>query len=479
MKDMIGELVAEVKADPGKWEEMVQEIGYGVARQIGVMLLERLDEQLMEGRGEGLREVGCRGRWVTTLFGDIRVRRRMYRDEGGRYRYLMDEAIGLRKGCQSSSKVEALSTYLSTHLPFGRCEEVLRVLVPGGISHTTIHRLVGRIVDGYIEEEAREVAEVFEDGVVPESEGRVVTPLLVEGDGVSIGLQREAERRGEVKVAIAYEGWEPIGKDRYRLKEKTSYTGMMAGREFWESFSVLLAKRYDLGQIEQIIVGGDGSEWVKEGAEMLGGIYQLDRFHLLRALRRGLRDDQVGPVYEACVVGDVAKADELLRQAQGEAKGEAAKRIAELRGYILNNADGLRDYRLEVGYQEGLRGLGTIESNIDKLVASRMKKRGMSWTKRGGDRMARLINLRERGEIGLWAKGLHQAKACRNTGPRFRLRPETDKPTEDKYRAWLESGLPALYGPHHNRPWAQRLAAITQGTKSVTRLLPGIAPTKS
>ena len=43
----------------------------------------------------------------------------------------------------------------------------------------------------------------------------------------------------------------------------------------------------------------------------------------------------------------------------------------------MNNASGLRDYRLEVGY-EGLRGLGAIESNVDKLVASRMKKRGMS-----------------------------------------------------------------------------------------------------
>lgn len=351
--------------------------------------------------------------------------------------------------------------------------------MPGGISHTTIHRLVGRVVDRYVEEEAREVAEVFEEGVVPESEGRVVSHLLVEGDGVNISLQREEDRRGEIKVAIAYEGWQPIGKGRYRLKEKTTYAGMMPGWELWESFSVLLAKRYDLGKVGQVIVGGDGAEWVKEGAEVLGGIYQLDRFHLLRALRRGLRDDQVGSVYDACVVGDIARADELLRQAQAEVQGEAAQRLSELRGYILNNADGLRDYRLEVGYQQGLRGLGTIESNIDKLVASRMKKRGMSWTKPGGDRMARLINLRERGDLCPWMKGVHQAKACGNTGSRFRLRIEKDKPTKHKYRAWLEAGVPALCGPHHNRPWVQRLAAITHETKSITRMLSGIAPTKS
>jgi hypothetical protein len=33
---------------------------------------------------------------------------------------------------------------------------------------------------------------------------------------------------------------------------------------------------------------------VKKGVEMFGGVYQLDRFHLLRALRRGLSEEAVG-----------------------------------------------------------------------------------------------------------------------------------------------------------------------------------------
>jgi hypothetical protein len=478
MERMIGELLAELKGDVGRWEGVVLEWAYGLAGQVGEALLQRLDDELMEGREEGLRVVGFKGRWVTTLFGDVRVRRRVYRGRSGGYRYLLDEAIGQGKRCQASRNLAELATFLSTCLPFGKCEQVLGALVPGGISHTTIHRLVGRVVDAHLDAEVKEVAGVFEEGVVPEGEGRVVPYLMVEGDGTNIALQREEERRGEVKVGIAYEGWELVGKDRYGLREKTTYAGIMNGREFWERFSIVLAKRYDLGKVGQVIVGGDGAEWVKKGADMLGGIYQLDRFHLLRALRRGLRDEQVFPVYEACIAGEVAKADGLLRQAQGETKGEAAKRIAQLRGYLLNNASGLRDYRLEAGYG-GLRGLGAIESNVDKLVASRMKKRGMSWTRRGGDRMARLINLREQGQLGLWVNSLDKPKICGNIVPRFKLRPESDKPSEDKYRAWLEAGLPALYGPHHNRPWAQTLSAMTRTTPLVTRPLPGIAPTKS
>ena len=155
--------------------------------------------------------------------------------------------------------LEGLATCLASYMPYGKCEEVLSRIVPGGLSHTTIHRWVGRIIDPYVENEAKEVAEVFDDGVVPESEGRVVAHLIIEGDGTSIALQHEEERRVEVKVGIAYEGWEVVGQDRSRLKEKMTYAGIMDGEKFWDTFSLRLAKRYDLAQIGQIIVGGDGA----------------------------------------------------------------------------------------------------------------------------------------------------------------------------------------------------------------------------
>jgi len=321
-------------------------------------------------------------------------------------------------------------------------------------------------VDGYIDEEAKEVAEVFEEGVIPESEGRIVPYLLVEGDGTNIALQREEERRAEVKIGIAYEGWQLVGKDRYALKGKTTYAGVMSGQQFWEGFSVALAGKYDLDKIGQVIVGGDGAEWVKNGAEVLGGLYQLDRFHLLRALRGGLREEEVKAVYEACITGDVAEADVLLRQAQGRAKGEAAQKIARLRGYLLNNAPGLRDYRLEVGRPD-LRGLGAIESNIDKLVAHRMKKHGMSWTKRGGDRMVRLICLREKGQLQGWVNCRPQPEEPKDSPMSWRVRKNKGRPGEEKHRTWLETGLPALYGPHCNRPWVQVLSAIAHATGAI------------
>jgi hypothetical protein len=40
-----------------------------------------------------------------------------------------------------------------------------------------------------------------------------------------------------------------VGQDRYRLKEKMTYAGIMDGEKFWDTFSLRLAKRYDLAQI--------------------------------------------------------------------------------------------------------------------------------------------------------------------------------------------------------------------------------------
>jgi len=62
--------------------------------------------------------------------------------------------------------------------------------------------------------------------------------------------------------------------------------------------------------------------------------------------------------------------DRILIQAQQKARVKGAKEVARLEDYLMENSFGLRDYRLEVG-GDGLRGLGAIEDNVNKLVANR------------------------------------------------------------------------------------------------------------
>ena len=59
---------------------------YKVGRQVAVVLLEEMDDELMRGREVGLGVEGFRGRWVTGVLGDVWIERRMYRDDEGKYR---------------------------------------------------------------------------------------------------------------------------------------------------------------------------------------------------------------------------------------------------------------------------------------------------------------------------------------------------------------------------------------------------------
>ena len=122
----------------------------------------------------------------------------------------------------------------------------------------------------------------------------------------------------------------------------------------------------------------------------------------------------------------------------------------------MENAFDLRDYRLEVE-SNGLRGSRTIEGNVDKLVANRMKKKGMNWTIRGAQRMKRLISLTEIGKASLLDSSQDKPGVSQRLG-RGAIKGK-QVPREDN-EIWLEVGLPALYGPHQNRPWAKILRAL-------------------
>ena len=458
--EKVAELREKLKEDTGKWEEEIFGFVCVFARVLAKDVIEELDNELLQEKDDGMKVIGFKEHWLTTIFGDIRIKRRLYRDKDGNYHFLLDEKMNLEKGSHVSPGMKKLAIVASTRYTFREVEQNIKAIFPWGISHTTVHNLAGKVADSYTAEEEKEVNALFEDGVIPESKDKAVSHLMVEADGVSVALQREKERRVEVKVGIAHEGWQKISKERYKLKEKSVYSGIMSGDRFWHGFSLRLAKKYDISRIGKVIVGGDGAPWVKRGADMLGGLYELDRFHLKRALHRGLGSDSlVAEVYQACIIGEIDKVDRLLTGVQEKADGDKAKEVMKLRGYLMDNWYGLRDYRLEID-GDGLRGLGAIEGNVDKLIADRMKKRGMSWTKRGADRMARLISLREMGELNAWIK-------CSDK-PQHTVVKERIMTDECQYQgkddcAWLNARLPALRGPHSDRPWVQVLRVLAHG----------------
>ena len=158
---------------------------------------------------------------------------------------------------------------------------------------------------------------------------------------IGIHLQRTpGERILEVRVGLAHEGWEVAGQHRWQLIEKQLHFEIQPGSQFWEGFSGRLCERYDLEETE-VVVGGDGADWIFSGASYFKrSHFQLDRFHLARALRRAVAAKSWRRAYEAATGGEAYKTIAALRDSEHPHAGKVVD-------YILNNHRGLADYRLK------------------------------------------------------------------------------------------------------------------------------------
>lgn len=444
-------------------DEVLADAAMEWARKCYQAILEEVDELIAEHRDRGVTIEHRRGVWHQTCLGPVRVKRRQYRVSGGRYRYLLDELVGMGRYRHVSKAVQERALEMATLMPYRRSAQVLRKLSAIDLPHQTIWRLVARVADSYLDKAERELRWFLETGEMPAGEGKQVGRLLVEADGVMLSLQRERQRKAEVKLGIAYEGWAKVGKDRHRTVNKTAFAAIAGGDEFWAGMTLKLHKRYDLSRVEETVVGGDGARWVKEGADYVSGRFQLDRYHLHRELCTALgRDGKTkGEVWRAFEEGNTEAGLRVLAEAMKHARGEHAQRIAHAYGYLQENRGGLVDYRGGLGAAgKELRRTGAIEGNVDKLVVRRMKNQGMSWTVRGIRRLLCIRFLVLEGKLADYLQTRDAREVPRL--PRRGVRRLVNQALTQNPAAWLQANLPALRGPHSSRPWVQVLRTLSE-----------------
>ena len=428
---------------------------------------EAVDELLYQTKGAGLVSEHRREVWYETCLGKVKVRRRQYRDRDGRYRYLLDEMLCSRQKRHVTLRVLEMSMELATQMVFRRSARVLEELTPIRLSAQTILNYLKKVAAPYLEKANAEVRSFLEAGELPPGEGKKVPRLMVESDGVMVSLQRERQRKAEVKVGIIYEGWRPVSKGRYATVDKMCLAGVGGSEEHWAAMLLRIHQRYDLGSVKEIMLGGDGAGWIKGGTEVLGARFALSRYHLHEELCRALGRDRasIRGVMDACDRGELHAALSLVCQARKAARGEQAKRLERLSGYLVENESGLRDYRLDLG-EEGkeLRRTGAIEGNVDKLVARRMKNQGMSWTISGIQRMLCVRLMALKGELKRSLQASPPIQAPRLPAKQVRAvidRATTKSPADE----WLKAALPALHGPQPNRPWVLCLKSLARAAQ--------------
>jgi len=459
------------QADFKTLEQQIWEATAKAARAELTQVLEALDTALMAQRPAGLRHYGWKRRVVEGLIGPVAIRRRRYREVlptgERRWRYLLDEAVGLPPAVTVSPGLRDRAVEAAVRLPYRQAAaEVARVRPEGrGPSHGAIHRWVLDVGTQRVEREAGQVRALFEDGVVPATTGDRVEMLFAEADEVRVARQRPkrsrrpGERlpkrralRGEVRILVCHRGWERRhpGSDEYRLQGKHVYAAEAPAEAFWRGAVLSLYGYCALEQVRCTVLNGDGAAWIRQGIEYLPqGEFQLDRWHLWRAVKTGLSEQSAAQHQVHAVIqgsGEWAALDAVLRQARPRADGDQRIAVERLRRYLWENRDGLREYRqrgLPVAAQASWRGLGAAEANVDKPWAERLTKRGMSWG-RGLAPLVRLMSLNQQGTLQAWLE------VCdwRPFQPEVHEAMSTVQRTSggEEIGGWLEVRLPALAG---------------------------------
>ncbi len=337
-----------------------------------------------ECKGE-LRGLGRRSKWLHTSLGHYKLHRACYYcSRCGRTQAPLDDQLGIDQSGRSPRLVELIAL-LGTELPSFRQARIdLERLCPGVEVSTSQIEEVTEAVGRY--REAELLAEVhaawqepYRQRLLPQLEVRS-PQLVIAIDGV---MAPEREGYHEVRTA-AVAGCE-LGEQpkdwRYVIHtEQVETFGRLVWCEAW---------RQGLESAEQVVVLGDGAEWIWKLARwhFPGAIQVLDLWHAtehLWAAGRALlgeTDERVEAWVEAARQRLLAgKVQQLLTEWEQLAPKDLQVWTDQLR-YLRNQSPRMH---YDQYIRQGLPvGSGAVESANRHVVGVRVKQAGMRWSRAG------------------------------------------------------------------------------------------------
>ena len=409
---------------------------------LGGMIFEMLDAKIHEQRPKMWQNLGTAPRSLLTECGEIQFRRHIYWDERGRRLMPLDMLLDIRPYARNSKKIEAMGACLAADSSYRQAARLLSYAIKQELSPSTLCRMVQRVGKKVQAWEAEE-----------RDPGKVAAPILYcEADGVYIHLQREAQKKAEVKVGMFYTGKTSIGQNRYRCENKVTTCQLGISTLDWQVHLRELAyAHYNFDTVKMAVVGGDGANWVQNSFDLLGlpAVHLLDRFHVLRSLKRGYAS--VLNTSELSKTLFTKGFDEIAPQLQaGFAKvgTPLRKRQTETYTYLDAHKNSLvsLDQR---GLSYSFSSLGVMEGNVDKLVRQRMRGRGLSWSLSGAQCMLAVLR----------HKDLIKSQAflfLPLVQPHHQL---VNRPVKRSPSIWNSTtySIPAFSGTSASQPWVQLL----------------------
>ncbi len=436
--------------------------------------LDCIDKAIMENRDKDrFKNKDTKKRTLKTKTGELELKRRYYKDKKeDEYCFLLDEYLGIPAYERQSPALKDVAIKEVAKSTFRSTQETIEELLDISVSHQSIHNWVQKLGSKKAKEEKETTEELFKFGAIPgnSEDKQLLDHLFFETDGVHIYLQNEEKSSGELKLGMSYLGWEKRhpSSEEYELTAKKYYGGVFGNIRFWEESTTMMYKHFKFKEEAVTVLSGDGANWIDTGKEYMPSLQHraLDSYHWNKKILRKLgRSSYVPQVQEAIKDHDKEKLIEVLSEAKSYRKKEKdKKKVEELKNYLLNNWEALKDYRdLDIGFPDeisnNIRGMGAIESNIDKVLANRFKKRGMRWSKAGAVNMAKIIIAKRNGELEkLLSRRNWEFKDKKDQRG---YRTVKQKVSAKKHKT-KKGSLPALEGSSAGKDWVKALRDLSR-----------------
>lgn len=470
-------------------EQSIFDIVQALGRKVLEKALIDVDERLKITRPKGaLMNTGKRAKYFMTRLGDIRYKRTRYIDTAtGKSRYLLEEHLGLRKNQRVSLIRAKIEMFIASITTYRDTEENVELLTGYRRSHESIRQSVIKEAEGIVAHQDAAIDKIrrLEDNEVVSDPPEIA---YLEADSAFIRLQSRRKRvRGyyntkngflrrkrhsiEVKLAIGYTDKVKRYKSGHgkslRLKDKFTYTSIENGRIFMEKLSLIAEKKLSLSRVKALIFGGDGGAYISSGIRdyFVNVIYILCKFHLKRNIKRSLpaMPNAQNRINGLLGKDEIDKALSLLRALMGRAQDRKDKKsIKDLYTYIDQNRVGINPIARiqDKTIRRGVKGAGAMESNVDKFIAHRFKKRGMSWSEKGALSLLKVRETISNEEWDAWWLEGRDEKIEIRPEPLRQLTAKNFWKQEKNTLPFIEATIPALQGPDRNEPWAKVLREI-------------------
>jgi len=356
-----------------------------------------VEEKAQSEHPRGALRVKCwerRSLWTTA--GPVGFKRRRFVSVvDDRSLLLFDMRMGLKPWQRTTAAADDLMAEAAADIPgYQMAAKSLGRTWGEQPSAMLVWSAVQRVAKPLLERQTELRRAVFNDGDLPGWERPAPGFLALEVDSTYLPAWRGLGQDHEVHLGMGYTGKGQSGRRRW-LEDKTLCVGLGDIQTFGRDFFVAMQERFNVTEVPWGLMTCDGDNRLRQmrREHFHGMVGQLDWAHLgwkfdeaYGPERRERRKQLMGLLYA-----------EKYRSACREVRSDLRKfrtrrsQLRDLISYLEGPGQDLYGARKLV--RRGARlpphmqGSGGIERNIGILIARRMKRRGMGWTKRGASNL--------------------------------------------------------------------------------------------